>query len=213
MDKIIPICKDPGITSFDVIREIKGLYKGIKIGHCGTLDPFAEGLLLVCTGKKTKEIDQLVNTKKEYIAKIYFGSETDTLDSTGSIIKENNFKNIDREHLIKILESFKGSNKQIPPYFSALKLNGVRLYKFARKDIFIKKRPRDVLLHDLEILKIDKNILDVRLICGKGFYVRAFARDLAYKLNTFGHLLSLKRIAIGSYSIDNAINVRDLSHD
>ena len=73
MDKIIPVCKDPGITSFDVIREIKDLYKGIKIGHCGTLDPFAEGLLLVCTGKKTKEIDQLVNTKKEYIAKIYFG--------------------------------------------------------------------------------------------------------------------------------------------
>tara|TARA_Y100001970_G_scaffold293636_1_gene441860 strand:- start:5581 stop:6222 length:642 start_codon:yes stop_codon:yes gene_type:complete len=213
MDKIIPICKDPGITSFDIIREIKGFYKGIKIGHCGTLDPFAEGLLLVCTGKKTKEIDQLVNTKKEYIAKIYFGSETDTLDSTGSIIKENNFKNIDREYLINILESFKGTNKQIPPYFSALKLNGVRLYKFARKDIFIKKRPRDVLLYDIEMLKIDKNILDVRLICGKGFYVRAFARDLAYKLNTFGHLLSLKRTAIGSYSIENAINVRDLSYD
>jgi len=170
-------------------------------------------LLLICTGKKTKEIDQLVNTKKEYIAKIYFGSETDTLDPTGSVIKENNFKNLNRKKIENILESFKGKNRQIPPYFSALKLNGVRLYKFARKDIFIKKKPRNVLLYDLEILKIDENVLDIRLVCGKGFYVRAFARDLAYRLNTFGHLLSLKRIAIGEYSIDNALSIRDLNYD
>ena len=126
MDKIIPICKDPGITSFDVIREIKDIYKGVKIGHCGTLDPFAEGLLLVCTGKKTKEINQLVNTKKEYIAKIYFGSETDTLDSTGSIIRENNFKNIDREHLDHY-DSFEDLNNSFDNFISNIPFYGVAI--------------------------------------------------------------------------------------
>ena len=210
MDKIISIWKDAGISSYDVIRKIKNTYKGVKIGHCGTLDPFAEGLLLVCTGKKTKEIDKIVNTKKEYIAKIYLGSETDTLDCTGTIIKENNFTGIDKDILIESLNSFRGKIKQIPPPFSALKLNGVRLYKFARNDIFIKKRARDVIVYDLEVLKISENIIDVRVVCGKGFYVRAFARDLAYKLNTFGYLLNLKRVAIGSYSVDNAINIVEL---
>ena len=210
MNKIIPIWKERGISSYDVIRKIKKNISGVKIGHCGTLDPFAEGMMLICTGIETKKVQELMSYDKVYEAKIYIGKETDTLDATGEIIKENYTSNLNIKNIKRALESFKGVVMQSPPYFSAVKLNGIRLYKFARKDIYIKKRPREVHVHNIELLELNENIIDVRMSVGKGFYIRAFAKDFAEKLGTFGYLLELKRISIGPFDESSIVNIEDL---
>ena len=210
MNKIIPIWKERGISSYDVIRKIKKNISGVKIGHCGTLDPFAEGMMLICTGIKTKKVQELMTYDKVYEAKIYIGKETDTLDATGEIIKEGNTLNLSIKNIKRALDSFKGTVMQSPPYFSAVKLNGIRLYKFARKDIYIKKKPREVYVHNIELLELNENIIDVRISVGKGFYIRAFAKDFAKKLGTFGYLLELKRISIGPFDESTIVNIEDL---
>ena len=210
MNKIIPIWKDKGITSYDLIRKIKKNVKGVKIGHCGTLDPFAEGMMLICTGNKTKEVQEIMEYDKIYETKILLGKETDTLDLTGSVIRQNIIQKFDFDLLNNIIEKFNGTVYQSPPYFSAVKINGVRLYKLARKDIYIRKRPREVKINNIKLLNLNDNCIDVRLSVGKGFYIRAFAKDLASKLGTYGHLLELKRTAIGPFDKNNTVSIGDI---
>ena len=210
MDKIISIWKPVNISSFDVIRKIKGLYKGVKIGHCGTLDPFAEGMMIVCTGNKTKEISQYMLCDKVYETKIFIGKETDTLDWTGNIIKTDTCKKININTLKNVLKKFNGEVYQSPPYFSAVKLNGVRLYKFARNDIYIRKKPRQVKINNIKILKISKNIINLRISVGKGFYIRSFAKDLAKELGSFGYILELKRLSIGPFKESDVVNIENI---
>lgn len=210
MNKVIPVWKERGISSYDVIRKIKKNISGVKIGHCGTLDPFAEGMMLVCTGAKTKKVQELMSYDKVYEAKIFIGKETDTLDITGEVIKEDDFLIRDNNDLKAILEEFRGKVMQSPPYFSAVKLNGIRLYKFARKDIYIRKKPREVFINNIELLKYDKNTIDIRISVGKGFYIRSFAKDFAEKLGTFGYLLELKRVSIGPFDESTIIDIENL---
>ena len=207
----LSIWKQPGMTSYDVIRLIKSKYSKIKIGHCGTLDPFAEGILVVCTGNNTKNIDKLMNYDKEYIASIYLGAETDTLDNTGDIIKKKIIK-LDKKKIINVLDNFIGEIYQIPPYYSALKLYGINLYKYARKGIFIRKKPRKVIIDNIKLIDYKDNLLKIYVKCKKGTYIRSLARDIAYKLDTFGHLVDLKRTSVGPYNQENSILINDLKN-
>ena len=207
---VLPIWKKPGMTSYDVVRIIKNKNKKFKVGHCGTLDPFAEGVLLVCTGKETKNITTLMCYKKEYNATILLGSETDTLDCTGSIIKSNKCPKLTTDKINKTLDEFKGSYLQTPPYYSALRFKGIRLYKYARKGIYIKKKPRKVFIEDLKLIDFKNNQISIYVKCEKGTYIRSIARDIAYKLKTYGHVIKLSRIAIGPFNQDNSYTINTL---
>jgi len=212
-NQVLSVWKDSGMTSYDVVNLIKKKTNASKVGHCGTLDPFANGVLLICTGDETKNIDNFMNLEKEYVADITFGYETDTLDKTGSIINQKeNFSSLQiSEGIIKnVLDDFIGSTKQIPPYFSALKFKGIPLYKYARKGIFIRKKARTVFIDSLKLLDMKKNKIKIYVKCNKGTYIRALARDIAYKLDTYGYLSDLSRISLGPYNKDNSIRIDEI---
>ena len=210
MNSIFPVWKPIGITSYDVIRQVKKSVPNIKIGHCGTLDPFAEGILVLCTGDSTKKIGTILSLDKEYNCKIILGAETDSLDNTGEIIKECADFEIDKNNVYDVVKSFTGQIRQIPPYFSAIKVNGKKLYEFARKDIFIRLKPRKVDIKYIEVVSINYDSIELLVKCSKGTYIRSLARDIAHKLGTFGYVESLSRISIGNYDIKSCYNVEDV---
>ena len=210
MDKILPIWKPRNITSYDVIRSIKKFIGKDKIGHCGTLDPFAEGLLIICIGKLTKEISTYMNKQKKYKAVIKLGEETDTLDCTGKVINSIKPEEISIDRIQKVLNNFIGDIKQIPPYFSAKKIHGVKLYTLARKDIFIRRRPSKVSIYNIKLESYKNNKLTLIILCGKGTYIRSLARDISYSLNTCGYLEELERMEIGAYNKDNSIKLEEV---
>lgn len=211
MDGFILINKPKNWTSYDVIRVLKKLFNVKKIGHSGTLDPFAEGLLIIGINRATKFIEFLMNLPKEYIAKIKFGIETDTLDIDGEIINcDNNFK-LNENVLQMAVDDFPRNYEQIPPKFSAKKVDGSRAYELAREGKEFELKPKLVSIYDLKIQSIDEinNEAVFYLKVSSGFYVRSFARDLANRIGTFGYLLELKRIAIGNFKLENAHNIDD----
>ncbi len=211
MDGFILINKPKDYTSYDVIRVLKKLFNAKKIGHCGTLDPFAEGLLIIGINRATKFIEFLMNLPKEYIARIKFGVETDTLDIDGKIINfDNNFK-LDEKILKMAIEDFPRNYEQIPPTFSAKKVDGKRAYELAREGKEFQLKPKLVSIYDLKIESIDEinNEVVLYLKVSSGFYVRSFAKDLANRIGTFGYLLQLKRISIGNFKLENAHNLND----
>ena len=209
INAIIPIWKPVDWTSFDVVKYIRGQIKPAKVGHAGTLDPFAEGVLMLCTGEFTKKVESFMNKEKEYIADIQLGIETDTLDPTGNIVKTANIPDLSKEQIKMVLKIFIGNIKQEPPMFSALKVNGQPLYKSARRGINIPRKKRVISIHDIELIDFSKDIVRIKVICGRGTYVRSLAKDIAVKLNTVGHLLTLKRTRIGEYNKKNCIEVED----
>lgn len=210
-DNIIPIWKSPGLSSFDVVDKIKNCNKNIKVGHCGTLDPFAEGVLIVCKGDELKNIDKFMNYPKEYEATITFGYETDTLDNTGEIIKtDNNIPLLNKNIIKTTLSQFSGEQYQTPPYFSALKFKGKSLYKYARKGIFIRKRPRKIYINNIKFIDYQNNKLSIYIKCSKGTYIRSLSKDIALSLNTYGHLSSLTRIAVGPFNKENSYKIESL---
>ena len=211
-NQVLSIWKEAGMTSYDVVEIIKKKTSDTKVGHCGTLDPFADGVIIICTGKKTKDIQDYMSLKKENTADITLGYETDTLDKTGSIINGNNVPEIDKNKLLSILKSFIGETSQIPPFFSALKFKGIPLYKYARKDIFIRKKPRTISIDSLKLLEIGEQKIKIHVKCGKGTYIRALARDISYKLNTYGFVNKLSRVALGPYNRENSMSINDLQN-
>ena len=209
-NQILSIWKEIGMTSYDVVNIVKKKSKDSKVGHCGTLDPFADGVILICTGDETKNINNFMDLKKEYIADIVFGCETDTLDNTGSVIKKKEYSVFNKDKITDILNQFIGKSEQIPPYFSALKFKGKPLYKYARKDIFIRKKPRMISIDDIKLLKIKKEMIQIYVKCGKGTYMRSLARDIACKLGTYGYLNSLSRVSLGPYNKDNSLRIDEI---
>ena len=208
-DCIISIWKEPDWTSNDIIKYIKPFISPLKVGHAGTLDPFAEGVLVVCIGKMTKQVSTIMEFKKEYNVEIKFGKRTDTLDHTGKITKTKEYEYKDDAHIVSILDTFLGEIKQIPPMFSALKHKGQRLYNLARKGVTIKREARQVFIESIELLKNDKNSIEISVVCGKGTYIRSLARDIANKLNTEGYVTKLIRTKVGDFNKKNSINVKD----
>lgn len=201
------INKPEGITSFDVIAKLRKILKIKQIGHSGTLDPFATGVLPVCIGKATKLIDYL-GKNKEYIATIKFGADTDTYDKDGQVIKTYDSK-ISENELSEILNDFQGEIEQIPPIYSAIKINGKKLYEYARKGENIEIKPRKVIIYKIELLEFDYENQNARILvnCSKGTYIRSISYDIGQKLNCGGYLTGLVRTKSGEFNLETAINL------
>ena len=210
-DRIFPIWKPQMMTSTDVVRKIKSKFDLNKVGHCGTLDPFADGVLIVLSGNKTTESEEYMASLKTYRTTIVFGKETDTLDRLGEVIKiDNSDNNFNISDINKVLSSFIGKIKQRPPAFSAKKINGVRLYKFARKDIFIHLKPVDIEVKNIRFISFSKGELTIDVECHKGTYIRQLGSDIARALGTVGYLKRLTRTNLGSFNLNNTFQLEDI---
>jgi tRNA pseudouridine55 synthase len=210
-DNLILIDKPAEWTSFDVVKKIRYLTRIKKVGHGGTLDPFATGLLILGTGKETKTLGQISNSTKEYIASIQFGKSTDTYDVTGNIVSQVDDPGIIDFDFQQIFDSFLGESKQVPPMYSAKKVGGKRLYKMARKGIEIERNPHHIFIYELNQLKRDGALFDVYVKCSKGTYLRALAHDMG-EISGYGAFLkNLRRVAIDDYRIEKALSVEDFN--
>mgnify|MGYP006089665465 FL=1 len=202
-------------TSFQLVNKVRWLIKRelqikkIKVGHAGTLDPLANGLMILCTGKKTKEIDQYQAAEKEYIATIKLGATTPSYD--GETV-ENYFygtQHINEDLIQKTILTFLGDIQQYPPIFSAIKVGGKKLYESARKGVEVEIKARSISIKELEILNIDMPYVQFRVACSKGTYIRSLACDIGEALNSGAWLYKLQRTKIGEYSVENAIDIQD----
>jgi len=209
MDGILIINKEKGWTSFDVVAKIRNKLNVRKVGHTGTLDPMATGVLVLCLGRATKKAQDIMGKDKEYIAEIMLGAVSDTDDAEGKVIinKEAGVKS--KPEITRALKQFEGVIKQVPPQFSAKKINGQRAYKLARKGKEVKFEPSEVTIHEIELLDYKWPVAKVRVACGKGTYLRSLARDLGEVLGTGGYLTKLERTKVGQYSIAQAISIED----
>ncbi len=212
--KIILIDKPIKWTSFDVVKYIRKSIqtrlkvKKIKVGHAGTLDPLATGLLIVCIGKETKNISKYQNLSKKYTGIIKLGETTPSYDRETEIDRTYNYNHIDENKVLKISKTFIGKQKQFPPIYSALKKDGKRMYKYAREKIEIEIKPRDIEIYDFKILNFYTPYIEFVVECSKGTYIRSIANDYGQKLNSGSHLHELKRISIGDFSISDALRFK-----
>ena len=210
---VLLIDKAKGTTSR---QEVNFLMKSLhekKIGHVGTLDPFADGLLIVLVGKATKISNYLENTEKEYLATLKLGILTDSGDLDGNIIKEEKVPNISKEDIKNVFASLLGKQKQIPPMYSAVKINGKELYKYARNGEEIERKERDVLIHSLTLISFDKDTIVFHAKVSKGTYIRTLGEEIAKRLNTIGHLIALTRTKVGHFSLEKALKKEDASEE
>lgn len=209
MNGIINIYKEKGFTSFDVVAKMRGILKIKKIGHTGTLDPDAMGVLPVCIGNGTKLVELLADHDKEYIAELLLGVSTDTQDMTGTVLKEAAV-NVSEAEVKAVVENFVGDSMQIPPMYSALKVNGKKLYELARAGQEVERKARPVTFHEIEILSMDLPIVKMRVVCSKGTYIRTLCNDIGEKLGCFGAMKSLLRTRVGNFGIEEAITLSQL---
>ncbi len=211
--EVLNINKPAGWTSFDVVKKIRGQLNIKKVGHAGTLDPFATGVLLVCTGRATKKVEALMNLKKEYLATIEFGKTTDSYDLTGTVLRERDASSVTLDKINELIEEFKGDIEQTPPMYSAVKVNGQRLYKLARRGEVVERKPRSVTVYQIDVLSVKNPFLELRIVCSRGTYIRAIANDLGEMLACGGHLSALTRSRIGDYRLRDSFEIKDLIQD
>lgn len=207
---LLNINKPKGITSHDVVARVRKLARQRKVGHAGTLDPMATGVLLVCLGQATRLIEYLMDSRKQYRATIHFGRTTDTLDAEGRLVAENDPSGLTESRLRALLPAFQGDIQQYPPIFSALKQGGQPLYKKARAGQPVEVEPRPVTIHALTWLAWDPPELTVEVTCSAGTYIRALARDLGQAAGPGAHLSALTRLASGPWTIDQAVPLAEL---
>ena len=206
---IFNIYKPVGWTSFDVVKKIRGITKEKKVGHAGTLDPFAGGVLIIGTNSDTKILGKISGTIKSYRAVLQLGEETDTLDLDGKVVNTKPVPILDKDLIKSVLKHFIGKYKQIPPMYSAKKVNGVRLYKLARKNKTINREPVEVNIIDLTLNDIQDKQIDFSVTCSKGTYIRVLGQEIAKKLGTEGHLTQLQRIAVGDFVVQDSIPLKE----
>lgn len=206
---IIAVNKPKDWTSFDVVNKIKRLLKIKRVGHLGTLDPMATGVLLVTVGKATKLFDYFQNKNKTYLAKFEFGYETDTLDITGKITKKTDTLPSIGD-IKKLINKFIGEIEQVPPKYSAKNINGKRAYQLARNNEEFELKPKLVKIDDIKIVDYSNNILTVIISCGSGTYIRSICRDLAEKLNSYATMIELVRTDVGRINLKNCVNIQEL---
>ena len=208
---IINVYKEKGYTSHDVVAKLRGILKQKKIGHTGTLDPDAEGVLPVCLGNGTKLSDMLTDRDKTYEAVLLLGLTTDTQDVTGTILTTNEIK-ADRKQIEEAILSFIGEYDQLPPMYSAIKINGKRLYELARAGIEIERETRKIWIHNIQILNIDdeKHEVKITVDCSKGTYIRTLCHDIGAKLQCGGCMKSLLRTKVGQFTIENSIKLTEI---
>ena len=213
MDGILLINKPVGITSRDVVNMVSKKFNTKKIGHTGTLDPFADGLLVLTIGKGTKCSQFLEEKVKTYVATLSLGKSTDTLDKDGVIIEEKEVKQYSIEDITSVLESFKGEITQTVPLYSAIRVNGKKLYEYARNGIQVELPSRQITIFDIKLLHYEGNIIRFEVTCSKGTYIRVLGNDIAHKLGTLGHLISLTRKKVGSFLLENSKKVEDITSE
>ena len=204
---IINIDKPIGWSSFDVVKKIKNITKHKKVGHGGTLDPFASGVLIIGTESDTKKLTGITNSDKAYEAQLELGKTTNTLDPEGEIVDTKQTPELDSDIIKSVLNNFLGKQKQKPPMYSAKKHKGVRLYKLARKNIEVERKDVDIFIHDIELVDFNKNVMRFVVECSKGTYVRVLGKDIAKKLDTIGYLSALKRTKVGDYLISDSLSI------
>lgn len=207
---VINIYKPKGMTSHDVVSVLRKKLNIKQVGHTGTLDPFAEGVLPVCVGKATRLIEYF-DDDKEYLATVQFGSQTTTYDLEGDVTKTSNIK-VTKSNLEKELEAFRGEILQTPPIYSAIKVNGKKLYEYAREGKEVKIEPRKVTIYKIELKNFDelKQQAEITIKCSKGTYIRSIANDLGEKLGCYGHLIKLVRTQAGKFVVENSVQLDDL---
>ena len=207
MNGILNIFKPRGMTSHDVVNILRRKTGIKRIGHTGTLDPMATGVLPICIGKATRVSEYLLNLDKEYIADISLGSKTDTLDAEGQVL-ETSKKEVTRDEIVQVVMSYLGEIKQVPPMYSALKQDGKKLYELAREGKVVERPARDVTIYDIEILNIvDNRLITYRVKCSRGTYIRTLCDDIGEDLGTFGHMSYLMRSQAGSFTIEDTYSL------
>ena len=204
-------------TSFDVVGKVRWLIcrrlkvKKLKVGHAGTLDPLATGVLIVCTGRATKRIEELQSGTKEYYATIRLGATTPSYDLEKSIDATYPTEHITREMVEQVLERFKGKIEQVPPTFSACKVDGKRAYEMARKGNEVELKPKTLVIDEIELTECNLPDITIRVVCSKGTYIRALARDIGEALQSGGHLTALRRTRVGQYKVEDCLNPEKFS--
>ena len=204
-------------TSFDVVGKVRWLIcrrlkvKKLKVGHAGTLDPLATGVLIVCTGRATKRIEELQSGTKEYYATIRLGATTPSYDLEKSIDATDPTEHITREMVEQVLERFKGKIEQVPPTFSACKVDGKRAYEMARKGNEVELKPKTLVIDEIELTECNLPDITIRVVCSKGTYIRALARDIGEALQSGGHLTALRRTRVGQYKVEDCLNPEKFS--
>ena len=204
---IYNIYKPVGWTSFDVVKKIRSITRHKKVGHGGTLDPFAEGVLIIGTGKGTKDLSNFSSKKKSYQAIIQLGWATDTLDNEGEVVKVTAVPKLTKKQIIKTLDAFLGDYIHKPPMYSAKKINGTPLYKLARKNITIERKEIISTIYDIRLNDFSKDLINFSVTCSKGTYIRVLGSDIAKNLQTVGHLIKLIRTSVGDYEVSNSQSI------
>ena len=208
---ILPVYKPLEWTSFDVVKKIKGMTRKsipkLKIGHAGTLDPLAEGLLIICTQKMTKQVDAIHALPKTYIATIFLGAERPSYDKETEISVNYPIEHIDEKFVVETLKSFLGRQEQIPPVYSAIKQDGKRLFLKARKGIEVEVKPKEIEVYDIKLLSFHLPLIKIEVTVSKGTYIRTLAYDIGKKLNSGAYLDHLIRSKVGDYSIEQSLDI------
>lgn len=214
MDGIIIINKPKGCTSHDIVYKVKKITNS-KVGHTGTLDPMATGVLPLLIGKGTLCSKYLINHDKIYQAKIQLGQKTDTADAEGEVVEEQKVGDLSQENVKQILNTFIGKQEQVPPMYSAIKVNGKKLYEYARKGQTVEIQPRQIEIYDIKLMKLNKgnNQLQFQVSCSKGTYIRSLCEDIAKRLGTVGYMCELNRVQVGDFNINNSVTVEELQED
>lgn len=214
--EIIHVDKPLHWTSFRVVKVVRGKLcqklkiKKLKVGHAGTLDPLATGVMTICTGRKTKLIEQLQAETKEYVAEIRLGATTPSFDLETEIDAEHPFEHITEEMVKDTLQQFVGTIEQVPPVFSAVKIEGKRAYQFARNNENIELKPKLLVINSIELLSCALPIISIRVVCSKGTYIRALARDIGLALQSGAHLTRLTRTRVGDTLLENCLKMDEL---
>ena len=206
---IVIIDKEAGFTSHDVVAKLRGICGQRKIGHTGTLDPEATGVLPVCLGSATKLCDMLTDRDKEYVAELLLGVETDTQDVTGQVLAQRQVEASEAE-VREVCQGFVGQYEQVPPMYSALKVNGKKLYELAREGKEVERKARPVIIHELEILECSLPVVKMRVSCSKGTYIRTLCADIGERLGCGGIMKSLRRTRVGSFTQEEAYTLSQL---
>lgn len=213
MNGVLNIFKPKGMSSFDVVRVVKKVAKTGKVGHTGTLDPEATGVLPICIGRATKIIDYIMDSEKVYEVTFKLGIRTTTYDLEGEVLEKRDTSNLRDEDILGVIKDFIGEYSQVPPMYSALKQNGVRLYELARKGIEVERQGRLIKIYNIEDIKINNPYISMKVTCSKGTYIRSLCYDIGEKLGVFATMTELNRAKTSVFSQENSININDLTEE
>jgi len=217
--KVLLFSKPLYWTSFDLVNKIKAILrhsldlKKIRVGHAGTLDPLATGLLVICTGKETRNIEKYQSQPKEYLARITLGAVTPSFDLETEISGSYPVEHINKHLIEDTLKSFEGSQLQMPPGYSARFVGGTRAYKLARKGQQVDLKPREIMIYKIELVSVAVPVIEIRVVCSKGTYIRSLANDIGKRMNSGAYLSGLVRTAIGNFSLNQAISIEEFQRN